>query len=118
LQHRRAAFDAVATLRVEGVSKSSIARVQRIAWNTVDRWLARAAAVCGRFNHRMIKRLHIVELQADKIRSVSGSREELQVWIFAAIEVCSRLWPSTTVGNRSYRNTLRLQTIVDSQRLE
>ena len=39
LQHRRATFDEVAALSVEGVNKSAIARVKQIAWNTVDRWL-------------------------------------------------------------------------------
>jgi hypothetical protein len=29
-------------------------------------------------------------------------------WIFAVIEVWSRLWPSTVVGRRNYRNTLAL----------
>ena len=36
-------FDQVAALSVEGVNKSAIARVQQIAWNTVDRWLEKAA---------------------------------------------------------------------------
>ena len=31
-------------MSVGGVSKSSIARVQRIGWNTVDRWLEKASA--------------------------------------------------------------------------
>src|SRR5512137_1260971 len=44
LQHRRVTFDRVAALSVEGVNKSAIARVQQIAWNTVDRWLEKAAA--------------------------------------------------------------------------
>ena len=34
----------VAALSVEGVSKSSIARAMGISWNTVARWLERAAA--------------------------------------------------------------------------
>jgi transposase-like protein len=37
LQHRRATFDEVATLSVEGLNKSAIARVKQIAWNTVHR---------------------------------------------------------------------------------
>src|SRR5215471_5433279 len=36
LQHRRASFDQVATLSVEGLNKSSIARIEGIGWNTVD----------------------------------------------------------------------------------
>ena len=39
LQHRRTTFDEVATLSVEGLNKSAIARVKRIAWNTVHRRL-------------------------------------------------------------------------------
>jgi transposase-like protein len=37
LQHRRATFDEVVTLNVEGLNKSAIARVKRIAWNTLAR---------------------------------------------------------------------------------
>jgi transposase-like protein/IS1 family transposase len=107
LHHRRATFDEVATLSVEGLNKSAIARVQRITWNTVHRWLERAAAWCRRFNNRKIKGLSSPELQADEIRTIVGSKEQ-QVWVFVVIEVWSRLWPSTVVGKRSYRNTLDL----------
>jgi transposase-like protein len=43
LQHRRATFDKVAALSVEGLNKSAIARVQRIAWNTVHCWLEKVS---------------------------------------------------------------------------
>ena len=108
LQHRRAMFDQVAALSVEGVNQSAIARVQQIAWNTVDRWLERAATSCRRFNHRRITQIEIRELQADEICAMVGGKEQSPVWIFAAIEVGSRLWPSTVVGKRSYRNPLTL----------
>ena len=36
-------LDQVGALSVEGVSKSAIARVQQIAWNTVDHWLEKVA---------------------------------------------------------------------------
>src|SRR5450756_2530924 len=108
LQHRRAMFDQVAALSLEGVNKSAIARVQQIAWNTVDRWLEKAAASCRRFNHQTISKITIRELQADEICTSVGGKEQPPVWVFAAIEVWSRLWPSTVVGKRSYRNTLTL----------
>ena len=108
LQHRRAIFDQVAALSVEGVSKSAIARVQQIAWNTVDRWLEKAAAWCRPFNHQRITKIRIRELQADEICTLVGGKDQPAVWVFAAIEVWSRLWPSTVVGKRSYRNTLTL----------
>lgn len=108
LQHRRSTFDSVAMMSVGGVNKSSISRVQRLGWNTMDRWLTIAAAASRQFNQHRIRMLQIVELQADEVRAMTGCREEPQVWIFAAIEVSSRFWPSTRVGNRSYRNTLHL----------
>jgi len=104
LQHRRLTFDEVAALSVEGLNKSAIARVKRIAWNTVDRWLQRAAVSCRRFNDQKIHGISISELQADEIRTIIHDKEQ-PIWIFAAIEVWSRLWPSTVVGRRSYRNT-------------
>jgi transposase-like protein len=107
LQHRRATFDEVAALSVEGLNKSAIARVKRIAWNTVDRWLTRAAESCHRFNDRKITGLAVEELQADEIRTIVGSKER-STWVFATIDVWSRFWPSTVVGRRSYRNTLTL----------
>jgi hypothetical protein len=114
LQHRRAIFDEVAALSGEGMNKSAIARVKRIAWNTVHRWLARAAAWCRCFNNRKIDRLSVVELQPDEIKTIVGSKEE-PIWIFAVIEVWSRLWPSSVVGKRSYQNTLSLFRNVSSR---
>ena len=107
LQHRRATFDEVATLSVEGLNKSAIARVKQITWNTVHRWLERAAGWCRRFNNRKIKNLSGTELQADEIRTIIGSKEQ-SIWVFVVIDVWSRLWPSTIVGKRSYQNTLAL----------
>src|SRR5438132_1848662 len=75
LQHRRATFDEVATLSVEGMNKSAIARVIGIAWNTVHRWLERAAVCCRRFNNQKIDRLSVVELQADEIKTIVGGKE-------------------------------------------
>jgi transposase-like protein/IS1 family transposase len=107
LQHRKCTFDDVAALSVEGVSKSAIARVKRISWNTVNRWLERAAAYCKQFNDRTITELDIPELQADEIRTFAGGKENV-VWVFASIDVSSRLWLSAVIGRRSYRNTHRL----------
>ena len=100
LQHRRATFDSVVTLRVEGVSLSAIARIERLAWNTVARWLERAAAVCRHFRHGRTTGFVATELQADEIRSFTGGKTR-PAWVFAAIEVWSRLWTSTVVGRRS-----------------
>ena len=74
LQHRRATFDEGASLSVEGLNKSAIARVKRIAWNTVARWLEKAAHFCRRFNDRKIAALAVEELQADEIRTIVARR--------------------------------------------
>ena len=96
LQHRRTTFDTVVTLRVEGVSLSAIARTERLAWNTVARWCERAASVCRRFSHGRTSGFVATELQADEIRSFTGGKRR-PTWVFAAIEVWSRLWTSTTL---------------------
>ena len=98
------AQDGVIALRVEGVSISSISRIKGIAWNTVARWLEKAAQVCRRFNHRRIAGFATEELQADEIRTFAGNKKTPS-WVFVTIEVWSRLWPSTVTGRRSYRNT-------------
>jgi hypothetical protein len=102
----RVTFDEVTALSVEALNKSAIARVTRIAWNTVHRWLERAAACYRRFNNR-IKGLSIPQLQADEIRTIVGGKEQ-PTWVFVVIDVCSRFWPSTAVGKGRYRNTLNL----------
>jgi transposase-like protein/IS1 family transposase len=107
LQHRRSTFDEVARLSVEGLNKSAIARVKRLAWNTVARWLERAATCCRRYNELKVKRIEITELQADELRTIVGGREQ-DTWIFTSLDVWSRLWPATVVGRRSYRNTRTL----------
>ena len=72
LQHRRATFDEVASLSVEGVNKSAIARAKRVAWNTVHRWLEKAAGWCRRFSHRKLKGLSIA--------GASGRRDPNDHW--------------------------------------
>ena len=72
LHQRRTTFDTVVTLRVEGVSLSATARIERLAWNTVARWLDRAAGVCRRVIHARVTGFVAQELQADEIRSFTG----------------------------------------------
>jgi transposase-like protein/IS1 family transposase len=107
IQHRRTTFDEVAFLSVEGLNKSAIARVKQITWNTVHRWLERAARWCPRFNNRKIKNLSGTELQADEIQTIVGNKKQ-SIWVFVVIDVWSHLWPSIIVGKRSYQNTLAL----------
>jgi transposase len=89
------------------LNKSAIARVERIGWNTVDRWLEKASDCGRRFNDQRTTGFRATEPQADEIRTIIQAKQQ-PTWIFAAIEVWSRLWSSTVVGRRSYENTLTL----------
>ncbi len=114
LQTSRKVFDEVVHMSVEGVSKSSIARIKKISWNTVARWLERAAAAAERFNDLRLNKYVLKELQADEIRTFTQGKDR-PTWIFASLEVWSRLWASTVVGRRSYANTKRLLNDVASR---
>ena len=107
LQYPRKTFDEVADLRSEGVSISTIARVKRLSWNTVARWLERAAAHAREFNDHRTQGYEINGLQADEIRTFVHGKAH-PIWIMATIEVWSRLWPASVVGRRSSRNTALL----------
>ena len=69
--------------------------------------------MCLQFNEKNLDGFELKEFQADEIRSFVVEKDEV-VWIFAGIEVNTRLWPATVVGRRSYRNTLGLfRDVVD-----
>ena len=70
--------------------------------------------MCRRFSDGRTTGFVATELQADEIRSFTGGKTR-PTWVFAAIEVWSRLWTSTVVGRRSYRNTLALVRDVASR---
>jgi transposase-like protein len=89
------------------LNKSAIARVEGIGWNTVDRWLEKASTCGRRFNDEKTTGFRASELQADEIRTIIQGKQQ-PTWIFAIIEVWSRLWTSTVVGRRSYHNALAL----------
>mgnify|MGYP001276226377 CR=1 FL=1 len=91
LRCTRREFDQVAGLRVEGVSISATARVTGHSRNTIALWPERAAAAAERFNHRMSRDFDIMELQADELCTSIGNKSKT-LWLFATIEVCSRLW--------------------------
>ena len=103
LRCTRREFDQVAGLRVEGVSISATARVTGRSRNTIARWLERASTAAERFNRRMLRDFDIIELQADELCTFIGSKSR-PTWLFATIEVSSRLWAGSVLGRRSSRN--------------
>ena len=96
---------------MEGLSISATARIPGHSRNTIARWLERAAAAAGRFNSRILRDLEILELQADELYTFVGSKSRA-IWLFAIIEVWSRLWVGSRLGRRSYRNTKAVLTDV------
>ena len=104
LRCSRREFDQVASLRVEGVSISATARVPGHSRTTIARWLERAATAAACFNHRLLRDFDVIELQADELCTFIGSKRRT-LWLFATIEVCSRLWAGSVLGRRSHRNT-------------
>ena len=106
LQSSRASFDEVATMSVNGVDKSTISRITRLSWNTIERWLEMAALYAQNVNEQYLKGYDIKEVQADEIRTFVDSKKKV-TWLFTAIEVSTRLWISMVVGNRTYQNVKR-----------
>ncbi len=114
LQHPKRKFDRVALLCVEGVSKSAIARLEALSWNTVSRWLELAATVVRKLSATRLRGYCLVELQLDELSTFLGNRKQ-QTWVYAGIKVWSRLWPATLVGSRTWRNTKSfVRSIADS----
>ena len=103
LRCTRREFDHVASLRVEGVSISATARVTGHSRNTVARWLERASTAARHFNDRLVRDCDLIELQADELCTFVGNKNTT-VWLFATIEVSSRLWAGSVLGRRSDRN--------------
>ena len=107
IQSPRTLFDRVVELRVESMSISAISRVCELSWNTVFRWLKKAADAARRFNDRHVRDFDLDEVQADEIRTFCGTKKRPS-WIFMSIEVGPRLWVSTVVGRRGYGSTRSL----------
>ncbi len=107
LRCSRRTFDRVAQMTVEGMSRAAIARVEDVSWNTVNRWIDRAAAFAERFKNGKTTGIELIELQADEIQTFAP-RKAQPTWVFTSMEVCSRFWVSTVVGRRSYRSTFSL----------
>jgi IS1 family transposase len=92
---------------VHGLAISTMARIKRMAWGTVSRWLESAAAYAERFNDRMLRGFLIRELQADEIRTFVGTKKRVS-WVLTTLEVWSRLWISFEIGPRNFRNIKRV----------
>ena len=88
------------------MSVSATARLTGHSRNTVARWLERASTAAEHFNWRMLRDFEIVELQADELFTFVGNKSRA-IWLFAIIEVSSRLWAGSRLGRRSYRNRVK-----------
>ena len=100
LHKSRSIFDEVVQMTVEGVGISSILRIKRCAWNSIASWQYLACQAAGKFNDHKLKGAELIELQADEIRTFTGTKKKA-MWIFVAIEVWSRMWISMLLRNRT-----------------
>ena len=117
LHKSRSDVDAVVQMTVEGVGVSSISRIKRLSWNTIASWQYLACQAVGKFSDNKLRGTELIELQADEIRTFSGTKKK-PMWIFVAIEVWSRMWISKVVGSRNYRNVKTLlNQVIDSCRI-
>ncbi len=85
------------------MSISATARVTGHSRNTIARWLERASTAAKRFNYVRLRDFDLIELQADELSTFIGNKRKT-VWLFATIEVSSRLWAGSVLGRRSDRN--------------
>ncbi|MDA2937685.1 hypothetical protein MYX75_05405 [Acidobacteria bacterium AH-259-A15] len=107
LHKARSLFDEVVHMCVHGLAISTMARIKRMAWGTVARWLESAATYAARFNDRMLKGFVIRELQANEISTLVGAKKRV-IWVLTGLEVWSRLWISFEIGRRNFRNIKRV----------
>ena len=77
--------------------------IVRNTHNTIARWLERASTAARRFNDLMLRDFDLIELQADELCTFVGNKSTT-VWLFATIEVSSRLWAGSVLGRRSDQN--------------
>ena len=93
------------------MSISATARVTDHSRNMIARWLDRASTAAKRFNHRMLRGFDLMELQADELCTFIGRKSNI-IWLFATIEVSSRLWAGSVLGRRSDHNARAVITDV------
>jgi hypothetical protein len=86
-------------MSVHGMTISSISQIKKMAWNTIARWLKVASNAAQRFNEQKLKNFVIHELQADEIRTFIQNKRYV-IWLYTTMDVWSRLWISTKVGDR------------------
>ena len=86
-------------MSVKGVNISAISR-----WNTVHRWLEKAAKSYRQFNRNNTRDMDIREIQAEEIRTFTGNKKSAS-WIYATMDVWYRFWPGTVIGSGNYANT-------------
>ncbi len=101
---------------MEGLSIAAIARIERLSWNTVARWLAKATEAAKSFNTQRLRGFELLVFQADEMRTFALGKDR-PTWIYTTMEVSSRLWPTTNVGSRGYQATLSVMRDVAARAL-
>jgi hypothetical protein len=63
-------------MTVEGVGISSISRIKCVSWNTIANWQYLTSKAAGKFNNHKLKGIELIELQADEIRTFTGTKKK------------------------------------------
>ena len=79
LKGRVLAQDGVLALRVEGVSISAISRIKGIAWNTVARWLEKAAQEVSSIQSQKDRWLRCRRASSRRDSHVRGQQEDTEL---------------------------------------
>ena len=87
-------------MSVHGITISSISKIKKMTWSTIARWLKMASNAAQQFNDQKLKNFVIYELQADEIRTFIQNKKHV-IWLYTTMDVWSRLWISTKVGDRN-----------------
>jgi IS1 family transposase len=103
LRSSPARFDRAVRMVVEGMTQAAAARAEGLSPSTLRRWIDRATSSAQAFSERTVRNVRPVEIQIDELRGYTSTKED-RAFVFAAIDVESRLWLASTVGRRTRRS--------------
>src|SRR2546430_7059526 len=110
----------ILSLLCEGSSMRSIARVEKVSFNTVDKLLEDAGAACERFHDRTVRNVKSQRVQCDEIWSFIHAKAKNvptakrapegagDIWTWTAFDADNKLIISWAVGSRDAGYALAL----------
>ncbi len=90
----------VLTALAEGLSIAAAVRVFGHSQATITRWLTRAGAHSATLHDRWFRRLHLLHVQLDELRTRLRRRTHV-LWLWVAVDPLSKLIPVLHLGTRT-----------------